>query len=197
MAVGNFGTDNRTLRILLGNGLTYSVPKFQLSNNELKLLKDLFQGLKSIYPQDEEFRNAFAVKQLRTTQSRNKRVVRYILFELERVITGSEYDAESASYSIEHVLPENPDDNWLEFSDEDHDQYVYRLGNMTILSNSQNVKIGNQPFSSKRSIYKQSLFAVTRLIGEDNESWTPERIAARQKQMAKYATSVWRVDQLS
>jgi len=38
---------------------------------------------------------------------------------------------------------------------------------------------------------------LTRKIAEDNADWTPERIAARQKALAKLATSVWRIAQLS
>lgn len=37
----------------------------------------------------------------------------------------------------------------------------------------------------------------TRKIAEDNADWTPERIAARQKALAKWAITVWRVAQLS
>ncbi len=29
MAIGNFNTANQTYRMLMGNGLTYSVPRFQ------------------------------------------------------------------------------------------------------------------------------------------------------------------------
>ena len=34
-------------------------------------------------------------------------------------------------------------------------------------------------------------------LAEENDDWTPERLQARQKQLANLATTVWRVAQLS
>ena len=52
--------------------------------------------LRSVYPDDAAFRAAFADKSLRTTSSRNKQVARFILFQLERKLSGSSFDFESA-----------------------------------------------------------------------------------------------------
>ena len=40
--------------------------------------------LRPVYPDDQEFRAAFTDKSLRTTSSRNNKVVRFILFRLKR-----------------------------------------------------------------------------------------------------------------
>lgn len=74
---------------------------------------------------------------------------------------------------------------------------VYRLGNMTLLDKGQNRDLGNTEFSIKRPVLADSNFEFTRKIAEDNVDWTPERIAARQKAMAKIATGIWRIAQLS
>ncbi|MFZ4525888.1 MAG: GmrSD restriction endonuclease domain-containing protein [Chlorobium sp.] len=63
--------------------------------------------MRSIYPDDEAFSNAFGDKQLKTNQLRNKRIVRYILFKLETPLSGTEYDFDSGRYNIEHILPES------------------------------------------------------------------------------------------
>ena len=39
--------------------------------------------------------------------------------------------------------------------------------------------------------------SLTRKVAEDNTDWTPERLAARQVAMAKLATAIWRISQLS
>ena len=41
-------------------------------------------ALRPIYPEDEAFKTAFADKELRTTNSRNKKIARHILFEITR-----------------------------------------------------------------------------------------------------------------
>jgi hypothetical protein len=124
-------------------------------------------------------------------------VVRYILFQLEKHLSGAEYDSDSERYSLEHILPENPGDNWPQFSEDEFEDSVYRLGNMTLLEAASNRGIGNLPFKQKKPIYAASQFETTKNIAVDNDDWNPARLAARQSWMANQATSIWRVGQLS
>ena len=158
---------------------------------------EIIRELRSIYLSDNRFRNAFAEKSLKTTQSRNKRVVRYLLLQLERQLSGKDYDFESERYTIEHVLPENPGTDWEQFADEQLESMVYRLGNFTLLASTDNRDLGNKSFAAKREVYRTSEFEITRKLAEDNAEWNAERIAARQNQMAHLATAIWRIDQLS
>lgn len=43
----------------------------------------VISALSDVYPDDNHFKAAFAEKVLRTTDSRNKKVARYLLFEIE------------------------------------------------------------------------------------------------------------------
>ena len=74
---------------------------------------------------------------------------------------------------------------------------AYRLANMMLLSKGRNRDLGNAEFAIKKPVLVASNFELTKKLPEDNEDWTPERIAARQKAMARIATSVWRIAQLS
>jgi hypothetical protein len=56
--------------------------------------------------------------------------------------------------------------------------------------------LGNAEFSIKKSVLAASNFELTRKLAEHNADRMPERIVARQKSMAKLATSVWRIAQL-
>lgn len=159
--------------------------------------KATISALASIYPGDEAFRAAFSEKSLRTTQSRNKRVVRYILCELEKQTSGAALDFDSDSFNLEHILPENPQNGWQAFSDEDFEALVYRIANLTLLAKGANKDLGNKPFADKKPVFVESSFSITRKVAEDNADWTPERLAARQKGMAAMATTIWRVSQLS
>ena len=153
-------------------------------------------SLSPVYSGDEAFRAAFAEKILRTTIARNRQIVKYILFSLESHLSGQEFDADSPRYSLEHVLPENPEGYWPDFSDEQAAEAVYRLGNLTLLETDLNRSTGNSPFADKKAVYARSGFTLTQRVGSDNQEWTVDRIAARQRWMAKQATSIWRISQL-
>ncbi|MBN8245814.1 MAG: DUF262 domain-containing protein [Verrucomicrobia bacterium] len=154
-------------------------------------------AVSSVYPGDEVFRAAFAEKTLRTTQSRNRRVVRYILCALEKRLEGSDLDVDGDGFNLEHILPENPETGWNAFTDDEVEALVYRLGNLTLLAKGANSDLGNTAFAAKRGVYAASPFGITRKVAEDNSDWSPERLAARQDWMANQATAIWRVDQLS
>lgn len=157
----------------------------------------VLESLQEIYPKDDAFKAVFAEKIIRTTDSRNNRVVRYILCELERQHSGQDNDFESDTFTVEHVLPQNLEAGWEQFTDEDAEAMVYRIGNMALLAKGANKDIGNAAYGIKRPVLQASGFGLTQKLGEENADWTPDRIAARQKLLAKLATAIWRIDQLS
>ena len=169
----------------------------KIANGEILTVNAALEGLKAVYPNDDTFRVAFAEKTIRTTNSRNLRIVRYIFCALEKQASSNDYDFESDSFNIEHVLPQNPEAGWDAFTDEEADAMVYRLGNMTLLAKKSNKNLGNDGFDIKKPVLAESQFELTRKIAEDNTDWTPARIAARQNILAKLATSIWRIAQLS
>lgn len=169
----------------------------KISNGGLTTAPETLDVMKPIYPSDDKFRGDFSEKILRTTNSRNSRIVRYILCALESQLNSQDYDFESDSITIEHILPQNPASGWSAFNEEEADAMVYRLGNMTLLAKGQNRDLGNTEFTIKKPVLAASNFELSRKVAEENLEWTPERIAARQKSMAKIATSVWRIAQLS
>ena len=169
----------------------------KISSGGVTSAAETLEAMKTVYPNDDVFRAAFAEKIIRTTNSRNLRIVRYILCALEKQVNGQDYDFESDSFNVEHVLPQNPASGWTAFNDEEADAMAYRLGNMTLLNKGQNRDLGNAEFSIKKPVLAVSNFELTRKLAEDNADWTPERIAARQKAMAKISTGVWRIAQLS
>lgn len=169
----------------------------KISSGEMTTAVQALDAMKSVYPSDDIFRTAFSEKVIRTTNSRNLRIVRYILCLLEKQSGGSDYDFLSDSFNVEHVLPQHPAPGWDAFSDEEAEAMTYRLANMTLLNKGQNRDLGNAQFSVKRPVLAASNFELTKKLADDNADWTPERIAARQKAMAKIATSAWRIAQLS
>ena len=152
------------------------------------------EQLRPVYPEDAEFRAAFIDKALRTTSSRNRKVVRFVLFQVERHASGTSFEFESARYDLEHVLPENPGDDWPQFDDQQREACTYRLGNLTLLTAADNRAAGNAGYCAKRPVYRNSEFAITRKLAEDYDTWTPDKLRSRQAWLARQATTIWRID---
>jgi hypothetical protein len=176
---------------------SYNAVSERIGRGEIKRLGPALGAMQSIYPSDAAFRAAFAEKAIRTTQSRNNRVVRFILCALEKHLSGQEMNFTSDSFSIEHVLPQNPTSGWDAFSNDEAEALTYRLGNMTLLQSSVNKDLGNVGYGAKRALYENSEFNITAKLAAENAEWTPERVAAHQNWMSTQATAIWRIAQIS
>lgn len=168
----------------------------KVSNRTYTKALEIILALKEIYPEDKIFQSAFATRIIQTKLPRNRRIVRYILCQLERKLTNQEYDFDSDTFNIEHILPQNPESGWENFTDEEVDALIYRLGNMTLCETDLNREIGNGEYTHKKEGYSRSKFALTLKIAEENQDWNSARITARQNWMAKQAVSIWRSPQL-
>lgn len=175
----------------------YYATAAKIQQGECNSARQVIESLREMYPNDDVFKASFAEKIIRTTDARNNRITRYILCELERQYSAQDHDFESDAMTIEHVLPQNPEEGWAQFTDEELDPMVYRIGNMALLAKGDNKKIGNQSYAVKQPVLQGSGFGLTQKLGEENKEWTPSRIAARQKLLAKLATAIWRIDSLS
>lgn len=159
-------------------------------------LATILASFREIYRPDRLFESDFAEKQFKTSQPRNKKLVRYILLALEKQLSGNAFE-DGDSYNIEHVLPENPEGAVVGFAGQRVAENVHRLGNLTLMKPSENRALGNLPYEQKRPVYANSGIELTKKIATDNEDWTAQRIASRQNWMAKQAKTIWRISQLS
>ena len=175
---------------LLKNFLFSMVARDVMSGN-LANITGAIQALRPVYPEDAEFRAAFSEKALKTR--RHRRVVRYILLRLERILSGKEYDFESATFNIEHVLPEHPKQGWDQFDDRDREECTYRLGNLTLLKTSDNRDIENFPYETKRKAYLKSEYVLTQKLAEEFDTWVVSTLSKRQEWMARQATNAWKI----
>jgi len=155
----------------------------------------IFALLKPIYVPDQKFLNDFASLSIPTSGQR-KKVVKYILTRLESHLSGRSCDPETDPASIEHILPENPTQEWEEsFPRIQWEMAIYRLGNLTLLSPADNRRVGNALYSEKQAVYSQSAYMLTRQISDmAPEEWTPALLEQRQQEMARQAVAIWRID---
>ncbi len=152
----------------------------------------VFESLSPIYVDDEKFESDFSQLTIPTSGQR-KKVVKYILCCLESGLADSR-EFETDSGTIEHVLPENPTDDWEDyFSRETWDDNIYRLGNLTLLKASANRDAANKSYADKLAFYRESEYQISRAISVlAPEEWTRQLLEKRQREMAKRAKQIWR-----
>jgi Protein of unknown function DUF262/Protein of unknown function (DUF1524) len=160
----------------------------KIRRGELTTPAQIFASLKQIYVSDEQFEADFALAKIPTSNNRN--LVRYVLFAIENQLSGNRRSFEEDGGTIEHILPENPDESWLLHFPE-YAQDVYRLGNYTLLEPSLNRRIDRRPISDKKVAYLDSAYKLCNGFGWTE--WTRSNLNARQKWLAKIATSIWRL----
>ncbi|MBQ7625732.1 MAG: DUF262 domain-containing protein [Rhodocyclaceae bacterium] len=155
---------------------------------------EIFRMLASIYVPDEKFQQDFEIKQL-STSGKGKKLAKYILCKLESDASGVARDFEVDAGSIEHILPENPSAAWDDnFQPSRQEDFIYRIGNLTLLESGLNREIGNNQLQEKLPCYKQSQYQLTQRISADYDDWTPAVLNARQKLLASRAVHIWRSD---
>lgn len=162
-----------------------------ISIKKITSVKDSIIALKSIYVSDDNFEQSFSTVIINTR--RKKDLAKYILIKIENQLANKDYQQEDAISTIEHILPENPGSIWEEvFPIEIQDDYIYRLGNYTLLEASINNKLdNNMSFTEKLEKYKDSSYMLSNNYCDYNK-FTAKEISLRQDRMAKVAKGIWK-----
>lgn len=171
----------------------YSRVAIKLYKKEIETLQGLLLELKELYLADEDFKNYFQVKSFNTTNKQDRKLARYTLYKLEaQEEGGNSFDFEEDDGTIEHILPESYPDGWQEdFSEEEYQRNIFKLGNLTLLEAGKNRSLGNKTIEEKVVVYQTSKFALTKSI--QDTQWTSANIKARQEKLAKKATAIWKI----
>lgn len=148
--------------------------------------------LSSIMVDDIEFKSSFKEKSF-PYNSRNAKVVKYILGKIERFKGSTQsvrFDDENVS--VEHIYPQNPTEEW-QIDESKMQRFVFRLGNMCLLEKGLNRDIQNSIFADKIDIYQKSSFYYAKKISSDYTEWNDNAIIKLQGEMANAAVSIWKV----
>lgn len=188
--------------IILGRGAgniekTFASAAQFVRSNPACTAAEVFGKIDSLYPLDKEFANAFAEITIKQAA-----ISRYILKKLNDHLdseSGLEVKSDAYAMNLEHILPQkyNSSDwiNFIDIENEEIDEYIHRLGNLTLLPSSTNRKISNSSFLKKKTegyLTDNPLkISESILLAED---WTCSKIKDRQAKLAEYAQQIWRVD---
>jgi len=107
------------------------------------------------FPTDEDLKTALRDKDLYNIQSKN----RNYMFELLENFNNREYvDTSNENITIEHIFPQNPNDDWnKDITPDDYfqfkEKYVNTIANLTLSGN--NGTLSNKSFQEKKSMNRQ------------------------------------------
>ncbi|AMA49016.1 MULTISPECIES: DUF262 domain-containing protein [Flavobacterium] len=170
----------------------YNSVSQKIFNLSLTTAQGIFNEIRELYISDADFKNDFSTLKL-YSYGRTKKLARYILFELENnLMQGGDRDYELDPATIEHILPENAGANWdNDFPQIIQPNYIYRLGNYTLLEDHINRDCEILPFDQKKAFYSNSQYQMSNEINYND--WNPTILDRRQNDLARKATSIWRI----
>ncbi|MET9464209.1 DUF262 domain-containing protein [Streptomyces sp. NPDC006544] len=145
-------------------------------------------------PDNDTFKSAFEEASLPKPSQ-----ARYILARIEtqmRAEAGIDelFPVTSGRVHVESIYPQQPDPK---FRLDEHEAWVHRLGNLTLLSGRRNPGVVNLTYPEKSHQYEGSALLVAsdsgteRLWDSTSGQWNRQGIRARQADMAKIALELW------
>ena len=170
----------------------------------IKTVTDSIYGTINWYSPENDFRKSLT-ESLKIKWYYNKRLLKYTLFEYELFLLGGKNKpkltwGELTDSSIEHILPQNPDENsnWMEkWTDEDRNKYLHDISNLVLTKD--NSRYSNFEFERKKGAagigvsYANSDLRQERKIAEYND-WTPENCRKRRDEIIRWITKNWGID---
>jgi len=162
----------------------------EIFDEDIKNARELKESLKKLIPQNDEFKDKFGI----ATISKAK-YARYFLQAIENYKRGADnpellVNANPDSVNLEHILPQNPGNNWLNFTENEANTYVKRIGNLTLMKTKENNDFKSAEFSEKKEKYKKSELWITSSLVEYDD-WSKESITKRQRELSELAVKTW------
>jgi hypothetical protein len=118
------------------------------------------------------------------------RVLYHVLNELEHSLGG---DIPANNFTIEHILPRTPNDNYPDYDEDQIENYTRTLANLIPISGEINSSIQNSPYSEKRGRFlKDSMYKTPRELAREFQTWTPEDIGKRSEDLFEWVKNRWK-----
>lgn len=156
--------------------LAQELNKSDFPTNE-QIITMIIEKLKSEQPSEVMIRTKLSAFDFST----DIKLARYIL---RRIENNKEFEKglvifDNKKVHLEHIMPQIPIDlsKWS-VDEETHSEYLWKIGNLTLLLGSKNSSIGNSSFDEKKLGYKESDVRITRELIE-YDKWDPNSIDMR------------------
>lgn len=164
----------------------YNEIAIKISNGEITELNDIKKYLKKVYVKRDDFLLKFSKAEIKRTAT-----IKYILNKLNKQMGGASLNTND--YTVEHILSQHRNSDWTIFSEPE--DFIWRLGNLTLLDKHTNGRLDNKTFAQKKATYQADLNPITSsLSGFD--IWNEEAIDNRQQSLAELAEEIWSIPEL-
>ena len=120
----------------------------------------------------------------------NRNTIRFVLWQYENNLrqinrSGALLDKDLYNiYTIEHITPQNPTDEV--YSEDFKKNFLQLVGNLALLTQSQNSKFGNKSFEKKSELFQDTALSSYTEIREKTV-WTEIEIADRHQRISNFA----------
>ncbi len=164
---------------------------------------DVVTALKSYlavrnYPSAARLRLRLMSRSLYDTSTLTRQRTTLVLETINRHLsqgTGG-YTVLSGASTIEHILPQDPDEDWLEALGADVErikrEYLHTLGNLTLVTQDWNSSLSNKSFTIKRQrLAGHALKINTDYFSQDIPEWDEDAICARCDWLIENVLTVW------
>ena len=156
---------------------------FKVETNKKKYYESINKFLhtvssKDIFPSDSEFNRSLQEAKIYS----NAPLCKFLLMDIENGDGKETLNAEELT--IEHIMPQHLGVGWRHISEEEHEQYLHVLGNLSVTG--YNSELSNKNFEEKKQFIIENSKAKT--LNSDvwnQETWTVENIVQRGKRLAE------------
>ena len=129
------------------------------------------------FPSEEDFLSQLEKVDLYS----NLRLCRLILIELEN--GNSKEHVRMDNMTIEHIMPQKLNAEWVHISPEEHNTYLHTLGNLTLTA--MNAELSNNSFEKKKGIFRESKARLLNRDVIDKQTWNIIDIQQRAQRLAR------------
>jgi uncharacterized protein with ParB-like and HNH nuclease domain len=172
--------------------------------NSLNISRNVQNHLSKHLPGDREFEEKFATTRYKTSL---KDRAKYVLEQIEyyKINHQREFFLQSGDdVHLEHIIPLSINTrksreefgDWVSYLGDDapelHKEYVWRIGNLTLLARRLNIIASNNPFLAKVNEYKESNIALNKQIINNFKEFKFGQVEQRSKEFARLAVEIWR-----
>lgn len=149
---------------------------------------DIVREIKEVTARDEDVKEV-----LKKPFNKKSSTLRTILSEIMKIkYPEIIVKSDVAVVNLEHVVPKTVTEEWKAESGEDIEDYVYHIGNLTLMSSPINSSMKNATFKQKKEIYKSSGIPLTTEIGNSKINvWNKEIIINRTEELVNLFIERW------
>lgn len=150
-------------------------------SSRLSVIRELRQKMRERIPTYDEFLASFKTLTFSNGYTKQKRIIHYTLSKIDKHFNRSGVEINYEIMTLENLLAQNPKQKTAE-----HDDYYGSIGNLLLLDEKTNNKLGIKSFVEKKAILQKTSIHLDNII-TNSTSWTNTEIEKRTTELAKVA----------